>query len=767
MDIHPIKRRATVLAAVSLLGISLFASLILMSAAIQNSGKFGAMYSVLLILNSAGLLTFITLIAINLRRLIQQLRGREAGAKLTLRMLFIFVTLSVFPVLVVYGFSLDFLRRGIDSWFDVEIDRALNDSLELSRAALGLKMRELLGQTEQMAYELGKGFRAPTPLNLDVLRDPHSTIVANPQALAVQDLDLLRERSGAEELSLLSREGRLLGSSTDATAIVPNLLPEAILLQLRQGRNYIGLDPIRDAGLYVRVAVIVPEISLGSGRQILHALYPIATRLNRLADSVESAYAKYNELSYLRDKLKLSFVMTLTLVLLFSIVTAVWAAFYSARRLVQPIRDLAAGTAAVAEGDYETSLPVQSNDDIGFLVRSFNDMTKRVALARREVEAQHQYLDTVLGQLSSGVIALDKETIVTTINDSARDILGLDDYEIADKRLAELANEFDNLRPFVDGITPLLDATGSRWQQQIVIFRPSGRRVLMCRGTEMAVTDSKSGGNVIVFDDITAIIQGQRDAAWSEVARRLAHEIKNPLTPIQLSADRLRQKYLGKMSKHDAETLERLTATIIQQVETMKMMVNTFSDYARPPKNNLKTTDLNALASGVVDLFKSATPAIEFELDLDEELPHIPADGARLRQVFNNLVKNAIDASAQATNPTIILRTNLFASASGTYVEIRVEDRGEGIDEELLENIFEPYVTNKTRGTGLGLAIVKKIVEEHGGIVSLENNRGAGAVAIIRLPIEGVGDTLAPQQDSFNRLSRSKSDPVLGVSPKA
>jgi PAS domain S-box-containing protein len=746
MDFGPIKRRATALAAVSLLSISLLASLVLMSAAIQNSNKFGATYSVLLVLNSVGLLTFIALIAINLQRLLKQLRAREPGARLTLRMLVIFVTLAVVPVLVVYGFSLDFLRRGIDSWFDVQIDRALNDSLELSRAALDLKMRDLLGQTEQMAYEVGQGSRPPAPLNLDVLRNPGSTIAVNSGTLIPRDLDLLRERSGAEELTLLNRDGRLLGSSTEATAIVPNLPPNAILLQLRQGRSYIGLDPIRDAGLYVRVAVNVPEVSLGSGRNILHALYPVASRLNRLADSVESAYAEYNELAYLRNKLKLSFAMTLTLVLLFSIVTAVWAAFYSARRLVQPIRDLAAGTAAVADGNYETSLPVQSNDDIGFLVRSFNDMTRRVARARREVETQHQYLDAVLGQLSSGVIALDETISVTTVNDSAREILGLKSAKVAGSPLVDIASKKEHLRPFVDGIVSLLTAGDGRWQQQIVIFRPSGRRVLMCRGTKMAITSPNSAGSVIVFDDITAIIKGQRDAAWSEVARRLAHEIKNPLTPIQLSAERLRQKYLKKMSADDARTLERLTTTIIQQVDTMKTMVNTFSDYARPPKITLEPTDLNVLVSGVVDLFKSASPDNTFTLSLDPNLSQIPADLNRLRQVVNNLVKNAIEASAKTPEPYVEVSTKLFSSDAETYAEIRIEDRGEGVNDKLSENIFEPYVTNKTKGTGLGLAIVKKIVEEHGGIVSLENNPGPGAIAIIRLPIAGVGDTLRRAQ---------------------
>jgi PAS domain S-box-containing protein len=406
-------------------------------------------------------------------------------------------------------------------------------------------------------------------------------------------------------------------------------------------------------------------------------------------------------------------------------------------------------------------LPVQSNDDIGFLVRSFNDMTKKVALARGEVEAQHQYLDTVLGQLSSGVIALNEAFVVTTINDSAREILGLGSLEISGTSFTQFVMSKEHLKPFVDGIVPLLSKNDGRWQQQIVIFRPTGRRVLMCRGTQMATNPASSAGSVIVFDDITALIEGQRDAAWSEVARRLAHEIKNPLTPIQLSAERLRQKYLNKMSEEDAKTLERLTSTIIQQVDTMKSMVNTFSDYARPPKINTEVTNLNDLVRSVVELFESAHSDISFELNLDPDLPQLPADASRLRQVINNLVKNAIEASADAPDPIVSVQTVVFASDAENYIEIRVQDRGDGINDELFENIFEPYVTNKTKGTGLGLAIVKKIVEEYGGIVALENNAGPGAVAIIRLPITIVADTLAVQAKQVS----VPEDAHLGTTP--
>lgn len=743
MEFTPIKRRVAVVLGMSLLSASLLASLVFMSAAIQNSGNFGAMYSVLLITNTLGLLAFVGIIIFNLRRLFLQLRRAEPGAKLTLRMLVIFVALSIIPLLVLYGFSLDFLRRGIDSWFDVKIDQALNDSLELSRAALDLRMRELLAQTEHMAVELGQGPRDSGPINFDVLRNPESTTISN--TLPTMNLDTLRERSGAEELLLISREGRLLGTSSGihANSILPSLPNDSILLHLAQSRSYIGLDPITDSGLYVRVAVNVPDVVVTSERRILHAIYPVASRMGQLADSVEAAFVQYNELDYLREQLKLSFAMTLTLVLLFSIVTAVWAAIYSARRLAQPIRDLAAGTASVAAGNYAMSLPVQSNDDMGFLVRSFNDMTKRVAIAQAEVNDQHGYLNSILGQLSAGVIALNSNHRITTINTSANSILGLESIDTSQKTLEEVAALKDSLLPFADGVIPFLRQQANRWEQEIAIFRPSGRRVLMCRGTRMPLASEEDFGYVIVFDDITALIQGQRDTAWSEVARRLAHEIKNPLTPIQLSAERLRRKYAKKLAGDDLATLERLTDTIIQQVDTMKLMVNTFSDYARPPKVNLEPTDLNALVEGVVELFKSAHPDITFDMSLTDDIPEMSIDAARFRQVINNLVKNAIEASIDSPSKTCKVSTKFErANTLDEYIEIEIQDSGSGIPEELFENIFEPYVTNKTRGTGLGLAIAKKIVEEHHGEIALANVPAGGAAAIIRLPLEDRSDTL-------------------------
>ncbi len=732
MASRTLKRRASALAAVGLLSLSLLGSLILMSGAIQNSARFGVLYSILLITNSIGLMAFVILIGINVRRLVRQLRAREAGARLTLRMLVMFVLLAVVPVTVLYGFSLDFLRRGVDSWFDLRIGDALSSSLELGREALDLRMRQLLAQTEAMAEELAEGTPARTTLNLDALRNPNSIIVASAWVPSASQLDDLRNRSGAQELTLLSGAGELIASSSRISDLVPHLPPESVMIQVRQGRSYIRLDPLRDRDLSVRVAVAV---NLAQGRHVLHALYPFSTRINELAASVESAYAKYNELSYLRDKLKLSFAMTLTLVLLFSIVTAVWAAFYSARKLAAPIRDLAEGTAAVAAGDYTMSLPVESRDEIGFLVHSFNDMTRRIGRARQEVETQREYLDSVLRQLSSGVVALSSDATITTINESASKLLELDGDAEAGVSFLQVCASHDHLAPLHDALAPLISERLQLWQEQVTILASDGRRELMCRGTALNVIEDADAGYVIVFENITAIIQGQRDAAWSEVARRLAHEIKNPLTPIQLAAERLRLKYMKKLDKTDGETLERLTNTITQQVETMKAMVNTFSDYAKSPTIIKDAVDVNHLISGVVELFLAAHPGARIETDYAAELPRVAADQSRLRQVFNNLIKNALEASPEKSIAHIIVRTAKVTYAMSDHVEIRIEDHGSGIPTDLLANIFEPYVTNKTRGTGLGLAIVKKIIEEHNGVVTLRNRQSGGAVAIIRLPI--------------------------------
>jgi two-component system, NtrC family, nitrogen regulation sensor histidine kinase NtrY len=700
----------------------MLASLLMMSQTLQNPELFDRYYSVLLIFNALGLISLVGLILINLKRLIRQLKNHVIGSRMTVRMVMIFSLLSVTPVLIVYSFSLDFLHRGIDSWFDLRVEQALDDSLELSRLALDVRMRELLNTTEKVAEELSETTDAELPF----------------------DIDQLRERINAVELTLLTRKGAIIASSSnDIKSLVPEIPGETILLQLSQSNSYIGLDVIKNTNLLIRAVANLPKVDLDKEARIVQALYPISERINQLADSVQSSYIEYKELSYLREQLKISFIIILTLVLLFSIFSAVWAAFYSARKLSAPVKDLAEGTRAIAEGDYGTRLPVPSNDELGFLVASFNDMTDKISQARdtakksqQEAESQRTYLETVLSRLSSGVMVINKDGNLEKSNISAAQILQLEIEALDHKNITSLAKEYPNLNDFFECISLNIEERHDDWREQITLSDKTGNQILIINGATLTGPDGTTSGHVIVFDEITALIQGQRDAAWSEMARRLAHEIKNPLTPIQLAAERLRHKYLAKMDADDADMLDRMTNTIIQQVETMKDMVNSFSDYARSPEYNPEEIHIEHLIQEGVDLFTNIDDGNKIELDIESNLPTIIGDEKKLRQVFNNLLTNAIDANTASDDNHLKICAKKMDVDGNEMLEIRIMDSGSGIDTLVINNLFEPYITTKQKGTGLGLAIVKKIIDEHMGTVWLENNKEQkGACAVIRLPV--------------------------------
>jgi nitrogen fixation/metabolism regulation signal transduction histidine kinase len=715
----------------------LLTSLYLMSGATHNSALFGQLYSVMLGINILAIGLLFVLIGKSLWQLVQQYRKQATGTRLTARLVVMFVILSVTPVSVVYYFSLDFIKRGIDSWFDVRVENALNDALELSQASLGVRMRELLRDTRELTQQL-----TDTPNNLAALK-----------------LNEMHQGSDASELTLFSLNGRILASSSlESTQLLPERLDDTSLHLLRQGNDDVGLVPIKDSGLHIRVAVIVPGPDAVTEPRILQALYPVAERINTLADSVQSAFGKYREVAYLRTPLKYSFILTLSLVLLLSILVAIWAAFYAARRMVQPIFDLVEGTRAVAAGNYDKRLPLPGKDELGFLVRSFNDMTHKIAIAQQQasnsqqqLETQHAYLEAVLANLSSGVLTLDYDHHLKTYNMAASQILSLDLSEYQGTSLVEMAQSHPAAQNLIDAIYQHLEEGQSEWQEEVTLFGPGGRKVLMCRGTPLPHSGDQEGGSIIVFDDITALIQAQRNAAWGEVARRLAHEIKNPLTPIQLAAERLRHKYLKKMAQKDAEVLDRSTHTIVQQVESLKEMVKAFSDYARMPELQLETVDLNNIINEVLDLYQASNNQVRFKLELDPSMPQIEADAGRLRQVLHNLLKNSLEAMDYAKGAEIEVITRCAQEQSCRYVELKVHDTGPGIPENLFGQLFDPYVTTKPKGSGLGLAIVKKIVEEHGGMLWAENDGTGGATIIIRLPVISSGselsDTMLPDSE--------------------
>ena len=720
------------------LGLLLLGSTYLMSNATQDSARFGQLYSALLAINAAALIGLGVLIAWNLYHLLHQAREQRPGAKLTVRMVVVFVVLSVTPVTIVYYFSLQFLHRGIDSWFDVRIEAALNDALELSRTALGVRMRELLAQTARIASDLES--------------------LADEQAASA--LDDARRMSGASELTLIGANGHIVGSSNvDPTAVVPNSPGESIMTQARGSGDYIGLDDIGDSGLHVQVVVSVPTREATGETQLLQALFPVTERMNTLAHSVESASVKYRELSYLRKPLKLSFTLTLSIVLLVSLFTSVYAAFRSARRMVAPLQDLSEGTKAVAAGDYETQLPGAAQDEIGFLVASFNEMTRQLKRAHDEtresqrlVESQRAYLETVLRRLATGVLTLDAERRLVTANRAATEILGVDLDAMIGSTLETLAELHPELDPLVRTLFERLEETTTEGlrdaREEVRVATPRGRRILVCNAASLAGGE----GDVIVFDDVTEFIEAQRSAAWSEVARRMAHEIKNPLTPIQLAAERLRHKYLHKVQSIDAVQMDRLTRTIVEQVESMKEMVNAFADYARTPAIRPMPIDLNALVLDVVELYRSASPEVRFETCLGPSLAPAHADPDQVRQVLHNLLKNAVEACSDSDRPLVRAETRAGSLHHQGMVELDLHDSGAGFRDEILDRIFEPYVTSKPKGTGLGLAIAKKIIEEHGGTVSGHNAPGGGARITIHLPAVDPSSESAHGSDAADTL---------------
>lgn len=706
----------TVLAA---LGVgTVVVAVFLLSLTAQNSNDFDRLQDVILYINIAGIFLLFTLLVGNLARLWRDYRTHVPGARLKARMVGMFVTLAVLPLIVVFYFSLQFINRGIDSWFNVEVEEGMESALQLSRAALSIQIQQRLKATEQIAAQLGRG----------------------EERQRIYELSTLRRESGASEITIYGSNNRILATSSGSSqAELPRGLSDEVLLQLQQGREYVALDP--DTYL-VRTAVLFRVNGRAEPVGVLQAHFPITERLARMADSVDKSYLGYQRMLYLREPLKETLSLTLAIIFLLSLLAAVYGAFVLARRLVAPIQDLVAGTRAVAEGDFDTRLPTPSRDEIGFLINSFNDMTQRLASARREaslsqalVESERANLEVILARLSTGVVALESDMRIRTANEASGAILDVDLEGRAGENLMDVAKGEPLLEQFVDVARLHMSAGEAEWREQLVLRGETGRRILSCACTALPGDEDHAAGYVIVFDDITALLQAQRDSAWGEVARRLAHEIKNPLTPIQLSAERMRRKYLGAMNKEDAEILDRATHTIVQQVEAMKEMVNAFSDYARAPDMDVGQFSMDGLVSEVVDMYRAQASGVEIILTSDPSMPMIEADIGRVRQILHNLVRNSIEALENTENGQIDVHVSVAEIDYIDVMQIKVEDNGPGFDESSLTQVFDPYVTSKAKGTGLGLAIVKKLVEEHVGSIRAYNRSSGGAVISIRLPL--------------------------------
>jgi len=709
---------------------ALVAAILLMADATQNVAYFGRLHNWLLPINTLLLAIFIALIVFNIGRLVSRIKRQAPGARLTLRLVLLFVLTASMPVFIVYTFSIWLLERGVDSWFDVKVESALQDAVDLSRSSLDLHIRTLRQQADPLVSQ----FADAEPFN--------ATLIIN---------DLLGS-TGAAEIALFDSNNRIIASgNSELSAAVPRLPGESVMQMVLQGESYAALDPSHESGLNIRIVYSVPSDSPIGETRILQFLYPISERIGDLANNVQGAFGQYDELIYLRTPLKQNFILILTLVLALGALFAVFAAFYWSRVLVAPIQELAEGTKAVAAGQYHKKLPVRQQDDLGMLVASFNRMTERLSVARdttiinqRIIENQRTYLQTILEHLSSGVLSLDHSFALKTINAAASEIFHVNMGQFIGKQFVQIGTTHAFLKDFCTVVANKIRESSEEWQVEMEVFTPQGQKTILCKSVELPSDDESQRGCVLVFDDVTTLLQAQRDSAWGEVARRLAHEIKNPLTPIQLSAERLRRKLLPNLAAEQSQIVDRATHTIVQQVESMKLMVNDFSDYARMPSMEPKPLDLNSLVLDTVELYKGDQQAVSIKLDLDVNALNIRGDSVRLRQVVHNLIKNAIESMPDRALPDakkciINISTFAFELSNAKYAGVEIADNGPGFPSDVLGRAFDPYMTTKPKGNGLGLAIVKKIIEEHNGAIRATNQKQGGAVINIRFPLYDYG----------------------------
>jgi nitrogen fixation/metabolism regulation signal transduction histidine kinase len=695
--------------------------LFLLASASADTTLFARHYPWLLALNAALATLLAILVVVQLIVLARRYRARQFGTRLTLRLLARFALLAVVPGMIVYAVSVQFLARSIESWFDVKVDAALEGGINLGRQAIDQRLAELQAKARAMALELADRSAGPqVPL-----------------------LNRLREQAGLQEAVLMTSSGRVLASaSDDVSQLVPELPGMQALAQARANRMFSTIDAPSGRPLSLRVVVPVDAVLLGEEARYLQLRQKVPSAFARSAEAVEAAYREYRQLAIGRDGLKRIYIVTLTFALLMALFVSVGVAVTQSNLLAEPLANLAQATQAVARGDFSRRAPVTSRDELGVLTESFNSMTRQLEDARRVVEANRVALETakahlenVLANLSTGVLVFDRDLVLSISNHGAAAILG--------DVLAEAAG-----RPLMQWPAPLagfaqpvhesiIAHREEAWQRELEL-KGTGKTLLV-RGSALSTA---SGGTVLVFDDITQLIQAQRATAWAEVARRLAHEIKNPLTPIQLSAERLEMKVAGALPPEAADILRRATRTIVNQVSALKAMVDDFRDYARLPTPMLAPLELNALLGEVLALYDDASVA-SLRRYLAPDLPPVRADAMQVRQVLHNLLRNAqyaVEHRSDKSAPAVI---EVRTARMGDQVELSVSDSGSGFPEALMTRIFEPYVTTKPRGTGLGLAIVKKIIDEHRGTIAIENLPGGGARVSILLPIAAQTATAA------------------------
>jgi len=690
------------------------ALIVLLALGASNTELFAANLPWLLGITTLAAAGLAVLFAFQARSLWRRVKAGVFGSRLTARLFLIFGMMSLIPGLIVYGVSVQFIVKSIESWFDVRVEHALESGLALGQSALEHIERDHIKKAEVIAQQLSE----------------------MPAILHISRLNSLRESVGLKQIALFDMEGRLLGfAAADNAGELPSAPDSDAIWQARLQQPWSRVEQSSDGQtLTLNVVVPVNLVSLTETLRLLQITQPVPDKLSEDAQSVERTHRDYQELAISKLGLKRLYGLALTLTLALTLFSSLAIAFMLSERLAAPLRALARGTRAVARGDFSQVEASTRKDELGMLMQSFNRMTQQLSDARASAEESRNqladakdYLENILGSVSTAVITLDHDLRIRMVNPAAANILGIDAESVRDQPLGACCDGDSSLTRFGTDMRDHFAQHGAvPWHVQVELITKTGARQLLARGTPL--TAGEHPEYALVFDDVTQLIMAQRDAAWGEVARRMAHEIKNPLTPIQLSAERMQVKLADKLESNDRQVLMRATNTIVNQVESMKSLVNAFSEYARLPSPRIVWLDLNQLIHEVQSLYEDSLP---FHFDLADNLPRIGGDPSLLRQVLVNLFKNALEAMTGDDSARIDVTTR----CEGETVILCVDDNGPGFPESLMSRLFEPYATNKPKGTGLGLPIVKKIIEEHHGRIEARNLTPHGASVCIRLPV--------------------------------
>ncbi|TBO34436.1 HAMP domain-containing protein [Aquabacterium lacunae] len=700
----------------------------------------------------AGLLTLVIVLALG--RLYLRIRRRKFGSLLLLKLVGIFATVAVIPGLLIYGVSYQFVARSIETWFDVRVEGALEAGLNLGRGTLDTLARDLGNKTQVVAERLGTNSR----------RGPEG----QPTVL---ELEEIREQLGAESVSMIADNGSatsVAGTATDRS-LTTERLPASWRQEARNKGVMAQIDGLEDAGKRPRVVALawLPDrsFSLQAKGWYLYVVQALPADLVDNALNVQTAYQEYQQRALGRQGLRRMYIGTLTLTLVLAVFAALGLAALLGQQLARPLLLLAEGVGDVARGDLSPKPIFASKDELGGLTRDFAAMVQQLADARSRAARSARQLDnararvqTILDNLNSGVIVFDAQGHIDTVNPGATRILRAPLSAYRGQPLSAVPGLQDLARGISDRFAVYASdpEPGERQQWQESFERPTAdpdiMQTLLVRGADLP-----SQAHLIVFDDISELVSAQRSKAWGEVARRVAHEIKNPLTPIQLSAERLQMKLEDKLDEASRGLLHRSVNTIVNQVQALKRLINEFRDFARLPTSRLAPLDLNALVQEVLGLYGQAIESGMLLVNLEADLPHIEGDATLLRQVVHNLLQNALDAVQDAPAlgraPQVSMTTAWRGAHDGNPPSVRliIRDNGPGFPEKVLQRAFEPYVTTKHNGTGLGLAVVKKIADEHGALIRLRNLSDSGN------PSAPPGSKGAQVSLSFSKLSSNQS----------